>query len=176
MPSPKKNDKPAKNKSAGSSSIGLSKEAQHALDHFRLEEVASHLLRRAHFIAEDIFSREFASESLTPRQKAALVVVAQHPGLKQSELADQLHMDRNTIAEMVKRLCANEMLVRSPSEDDQRAYRLHIAKNGIETLNRVLPRDAGVEKKLLDKLPEEYRPLFVKCLKLIVESEPEAGL
>ncbi|MEM5318468.1 MarR family transcriptional regulator [Paraburkholderia sp. JHI869] len=151
--------------------VGLSREAQQILDRFRLEEVASHLLRRAHFIAEDIFSKEFASESLTPRQKAALVVVAQNPGLKQSALADQLHMDRNTIAEMIKRLCANEMLVRIAAEDDQRAYRLYIAKNGVEVLNRVLPRDSGVEKLLLERLPEEYRALFVKCLKLIADSQ-----
>ena len=175
MSAPKKSDKPLKTKAADFSSSGLSKDAQHVLDHFRLGEITSHLLRRAHFIAEDIFNREFTSEGLTPRQKAALVVVAQNPGLKQSELADQLHMDRNTIAEMVKRLCANEMLVRSPAEDDQRAYRLHIAKNGIEMLNRVLPRDARVEQELLEKLPEEYRPLFLKCLKLIVESESETG-
>jgi hypothetical protein len=32
----------------------------------------------------------------------------------------------------------------------------------------VLPRDAEVERKLLERLPEEYRPLFLKCLKMMV--------
>ena len=37
---------------------------------------------------------------------------------------------------------------------------------------RVMPRDALVEQQVLDKLPEEYRALFVKCLRLIVEPQP----
>lgn len=152
-------------------SAELSDEARSVLERFWLEEITSHLLRRAHFMAEDMFTREFAAESLTPRQKAALVVVAQHEGLKQSELAERLCMDRNTVAEMVKRLCANGMLIRSPSEDDQRAYRLHIGTQGIDVLNRVLPRDSRVEDDLLGKLPEEYRSLFIKCLKMMVSSE-----
>lgn len=150
--------------------IQLSAEAEQVLQGFRLEDIPSHLLRRAHFLAEDMFSKEFSTEALTPRQKATLLVVAQHPGLKQSELAQKLRMDRNTIADMVKRLCANGMLLRRPAADDQRAYQLHIADKGIEMLNLVLPRDAKVEQQLLDKLPEEYRPLFIKCLKMIVGS------
>ena len=43
------------------------------------------------------------------------------------------------------------------------------APAGAEMLNRVMPRDARVEQQVLERLPEEYRPLFVKCLRLIVE-------
>src|SRR5579872_3731042 len=102
-------------RSSNGGTVALSKQAKVILENFCLSEVPSHLLRRAHFIAEDIFSKEFAPEAITPRQKAALVVVAKNPGLKQAELADHLHMDRNTIAEMVKRLCASEMLTRTPA-------------------------------------------------------------
>lgn len=149
----------------------LSPESQKLLDTFHLEDIASHLLRRAHFMAEELFTDEFAAESITPRQKAALVVVAQHPGLTQNALATHLFMDRNTVADMIKRLCANGMLTRVRAQDDQRAYQLYLAHAGADLLDRVLPRDAEVEKKLLERLPEEYRPLFLKCLKLIVAYE-----
>ena len=139
------------------------------LDHFRLEDVGSHLLRRAHFLAEELFSQEFAAESITPRQKAALVTLYQQPGLNQNSLADRLFMDRNTVAEMVRRLAANGLVRRVPASDDQRAYELFLAPAGAEMLNRVMPRDARVEQQVLDKLPEEYRALFVKCLRLITE-------
>lgn len=146
----------------------LSPESQTLVDMFHLEDITSHLLRRAHFMAEEMFTDEFSTESITPRQKAALVVVAQHPGLTQNALAAHLFMDRNTVADMVKRLCANGMLARVRDQEDQRAYQLHLATAGAELLDRVLPRDAEVERKLLERLPEEYRPLFLKCLKLIV--------
>lgn len=149
----------------------LSTQAQTLIDQFHLEDIVSHLLRRAHFMAEDWFKAEFSAESITPRQKAALIVVAQHPGLTQNALANHLFMDRNTVAEMVKRLCANDMLVRTSAERDQRAYQLYLGEEGASLLERVLPRDVEVEKSLLERLPEEYRPLFIKCLKLLVSTE-----
>ncbi|MDF0730090.1 MarR family winged helix-turn-helix transcriptional regulator [Pseudomonas entomophila] len=151
----------------------LSPESQTLVDQFHLEDIVSHLLRRAHFMAEDQFNAEFAAESITPRQKAALIVVSQHPGLTQNALAGHLFMDRNTVAEMVKRLCANGMLVRVSAKRDQRAYQLYLGEEGASLLERVLPRDAEVERKLLERLPEEYRPLFLKCLKLIVGPEED---
>jgi DNA-binding MarR family transcriptional regulator len=139
------------------------------LDRFRLEDVGSHLLRRAHFLAEDIFPQEFASESITPRQKAALVTIYQQPGLNQNALADRLFMDRNTVAEMVRRLALNGLVRRVQAAGDQRAYELFLAPAGAAMLERVMPRDARVEQLVLERLPEEYRALFVKCLRLIVE-------
>ncbi len=145
------------------------------LEQFKLEDVGSHLLRRAHFMAEELFSQEFGGESITPRQKAALVTVYQQPGLNQNALADRLFMDRNTVAEMVKRLVANGLLRRVPAPEDQRAYELFLAPGGAALLDRVMPRDTLVEHQVLARLPEEYRALFVKCLRLIVEPHGPAA-
>lgn len=150
----------------------LTPETYALLERFQLTSVVSHLLRRAHFLAEDMFSREFPNESLTPRQKAALIVVYQQPGLNQNALADRLFMDRNTIAGMVKRLVAANLLLRRAAQNDHRAYQLYLAPSGAQLLNRVLPRDAQIEAHLLERLPEEYRPLFLKCLKVLVDAAP----
>jgi len=149
----------------------LSPDTRQLLDDFRLEDVASHLIRRAHFLAEELFSREFAAESITPRQKAALVILLQHPGLNQNALSDKLFMDRNTVAEMVRRLVQRGLVLRSPAAEDQRAYELSISPEGAALIDRVLPRDAALEQALLARLPQEYRPLFIKCLRLIVEAD-----
>ncbi len=163
---PRRTRKPA---GAGDSRDLVSPAVRRLLDEFRLEEVGSHLLRRAHFAAEEMFSQEFSDESLTPRQKAAIIIVYQHPGLNQNALADRLFMDRNTVAEMVKRLVAAGQLQRLPAKDDHRAYELFLTPAGAELLNRVMPRDMRVERRMLERLPEEYRPLFVKCLRLLVD-------
>ena len=147
----------------------LSAQTRQILDNFHLEDVASHLLRRAHFAAEEMFSQEFADESLTPRQKAALIIVYQVPGLNQNALADRLFMDRNTVAEMVKRLVSTGLLRRMSAPDDQRAYELFLAPAGAALLNRVMPRDVMVERRILECLPEEYRPLFIKCIRMLAE-------
>jgi DNA-binding MarR family transcriptional regulator len=139
------------------------------LDDFRLENVVSHLLRRAHFAAEEMFSLEFSDESVTPRQKAALIIAYQHPGLNQNALADRLFMDRNSVAEMVKRLAATGLLRRVCAKEDQRAYELYLAPAGAAMLNRIMPRDLLVERRVLERLPEEYRQLFIKCVRMMVE-------
>lgn len=156
------------------SSPAASKEAHTLLRRFRLEDVPSHLLRRAHFKAEEIFATTFSDEGVTPRQKAALVLLYQEPGLNQNALSERLAMDRNTVAEMVRRMSASGLIERRPSPADARAYQLYVARAGIELLNRVMPRDASVEDQLLARLPEEYRSLFVKCLRLIAEGEDAA--
>lgn len=146
-------------------------EVDSILRHFRLEDVPSHLLRRAHFKAEEIFAATFAGEGVTPRQKAALILLYQEPGLSQNSLAERLAMDRNTVAEMVKRMHSAGLIERTPSPADARAYQLYVTSAGMDVLRRVMPRDVVVEEQLLECLPEEYRALFVKCLRLIAETE-----
>ncbi|MEZ5652877.1 MAG: MarR family winged helix-turn-helix transcriptional regulator [Burkholderiaceae bacterium] len=147
----------------------MSEPVREILDRFRLENVLSHLLRRAHFRAEEIFATEFAQESITPRQKATLVILYQNPGLSQNALSDRLHMDRNTVAEMVKRLASSGLVQRAPAKSDRRAYELFLAPAGLRLLNEVMPRDLDVERRIAERLPEEYRPLFIKCLRLLIE-------
>jgi DNA-binding MarR family transcriptional regulator len=159
---------PRRRAAAADARADLRPDVRRILDAFRLEDVGSHLLRRAHFLAEELFAREFAAEAITPRQKAALVIVHQQPGLNQNALADRLYMDRNTVAEMVRRLVATGLLQRVGATDDQRAYQLFLAPAGAALLNRVMPRDAAVETALLERLPAEYRPLFIKCLRMLI--------
>jgi DNA-binding MarR family transcriptional regulator len=155
---------------ARDASAALTPQVRSILDRFRLEDVVSHLLRRAHFAAEERFAREFADEQITPRQKAALIAVYQQPGLSQNMLAEHLFMDRNTVAEMVTRLVSRRLLERRPSAEDQRAYQLFLAGDGAAMLNRVMPRDAAIEQAILQRLPERSARLFMKYLRTIVQT------
>jgi DNA-binding MarR family transcriptional regulator len=151
----------------------ISADVRKILDEFQLGDVVSHLLRRAHFRAEEIFASEFAEESLTPRQKASLVILYHSPGLNQNALADRLFMDRNTVAEMVRRLVATGLIQRAPAKEDQRAYELFLAPDGARLLDRVMPRDLEVERRIAERLPPEYRPLFIKCLRLLIDPDSD---
>ena len=158
--------------SSRDASSGLTRQVRSVLDRFRLEDVVSHLLRRAHFAAEERFAREFADERITPRQKATLIAVYQRPGLSQNMLAEHLFMDRNTVAEMVTRLVARRLLERRPSAGDRRAHELFLAPDGAAMLNRVIPRDASIERAILQGLPESDKKRFMKYLRLIVQTPP----
>ncbi|AZG09816.1 MarR family transcriptional regulator [Pigmentiphaga sp. H8] len=134
---------------------------------FELTDVVSHLLRRAHFRAEALFMQTFHDEDLTPRQKALLITVCKHPGATQNQLAEDIALDRNSLADMINRLVRKGYLRRRRSADDKRAYAVTITQAGVDVLERVLPRDKEVEEAIIAALPPEYQALFVKCLKLM---------
>ncbi len=140
-------------------------------DAFVLTDVVSHLLRRAHFRAENLFEAELGRFRLTPRQKALLVTAHQHPGETQNQLAERIALDRNSFAEMLPRMVARGLLSRVPARTDKRAYSIYVTPKGEALLREVLPHDLLVEERLIDPLPPEYRPLFVKCLKILVGLE-----
>ncbi|WP_132979360.1 MarR family winged helix-turn-helix transcriptional regulator [Pigmentiphaga sp. D-2] len=139
---------------------------------FELTDVVSHLLRRAHFRAEALFMQTFHDEDLTPRQKALLITVCKHPGATQNQLAEDIALDRNSLADMINRLVRKGYLRRRRSADDKRAYAVSITQAGVDVLERVLPRDREVEEAIIAALPPEYRALFVKCLKLMAGVGP----
>ncbi|CAB3906692.1 HTH-type transcriptional repressor NicR [Achromobacter dolens] len=146
-----------------------------ALREFDLTHVASHLLRRAHFRAEALFAQAFPDEDLTPRQKALLITVYQNPGATQNRVAELIALDRNSFAEMIARMSAKGYVRRTRSAEDGRAYALEITDEGMALLARVLPRDAQVEAQVLAPIPEELRPVFLRCLRLMAGLEsPEA--
>ncbi|OQW53344.1 MAG: MarR family transcriptional regulator [Proteobacteria bacterium SG_bin9] len=148
----------------------LTPDVRAILDRFVLHDIVSHLLRRAHFAAEERFAREFSDEQITPRQKATLIAVYQRPGVSQKMLAEHLFMDRVTVAEMVNRLVARRLLERRPSAEDQRAYELFLGAEGAAMLNRVMPRDALVERAILRPLSKENEELFKSCLRSILRA------
>jgi DNA-binding MarR family transcriptional regulator len=170
-PGKKRAARPARRTPADNDAVTrlLSKPARDALERFRLQNVVSHLLRRAHFAAEEVFAGEFAAEAITPRQKAALVAVYQQPGINQNELSALLFMDRNTVAEMVSRLCARALVKRISAANDRRAYRLYLAPEGARLLERVILRDARVEKKIIAKVPQKDRAVLMRCLRLLAQ-------
>lgn len=141
------------------------------IDRFVLTDVVSHLLRRAHFRAEELFAGEFGKEGLTPRQKALLITVYQNPGANQNELAERIALDRNTFAEMLNRMIGAGYVRRRKARGDARAYEINITPKGVDVLLEMLPRDALVEQRVIETLPEEYRPLFIKCLRLMAGLE-----
>ncbi|MGB3432575.1 MarR family winged helix-turn-helix transcriptional regulator [Achromobacter sp.] len=147
--------------------------APQALQAFDLTQVASHLLRRAHFRAEALFAQAFPDEDLTPRQKALLITVYQNPGATQNRIAELIALDRNSFAEMIARMTKKGYVRRKRSAQDGRAYALEITEEGIALLARILPQDAAVEAQVLAPIPEELRPAFLKCLRLMAGLEQQ---
>ena len=156
---------------AASSVDARDSELDEMLKDFHLLEIASHLLRRAHFRAEEIFASQVGRDGLTPRQKALLIMAYRHPGTNQSELAHRIAIDRNSFTEMLARMVKEGFLTRRRAVDDARSNQIFITRRGIDAVKRIMPIDKRVEQMIVEPLPVEVRPLFISCLRMMLALE-----
>lgn len=141
---------------------------------FDLESSPGHLLRRANQYANDLYTNEQDSKVLTQRQFAVLFAVDQHEGMSQTDLVKSTGIDRSTLADMIVRMQAKDLLARKRTEEDQRANSVKITAAGRRALKSAMPAVMKSETKILDSLPARMRPEFIKALTLIAKAAADA--
>ena len=144
------------------------------LQEFVLGDAPGHLLRRAHQRSEELFTAAVGADGLTRQQVAVLVTACQNPATSQADLVARTGIDKNTMAEMVKRLTERGLLQRKRGELDARTNMVSATPAGIRLLRKALPNVQRVQKQILDPLPAELRPVFQHCLRLIIGLEDGA--
>jgi len=137
---------------------------------FDLETSPGHLLRRAQQYANDLYTNEVESGSLTQRQFAVLFAVDQQEGVSQTALVRMTGIDRSTLADMIVRMQSRDLLARKRTDDDQRANSVRITAAGRKALRAAMPAVLRSETQILEALPARMRPDFVKALMLIAKA------
>ncbi|HEY8580620.1 MAG TPA: MarR family transcriptional regulator, partial [Beijerinckiaceae bacterium] len=117
-----------------------------------------HHIRRLQQVAVRLFAETVGAE-LTPVQYAALVAIAQRPGVGQAALAALIGYDRATIGGVIDRLEQKGWVQRKPSADDRRQNLLTVTAQGRETLARAAPAVQAVQDKIVEPLDEAERAL-----------------
>ncbi len=78
------------------------------------------LIRRLNQIHLALFAEEAAALEITPAQLNVLAAIARHGGRDQSAIAEEIGLDRATLASVAARLEAAGFIRRSISRTDQR--------------------------------------------------------
>lgn len=136
----------------------------------RLDRSPIHLLHRAGQCAEELFTAEVSEASLTPRQFAVLIAVAQRPGLSQTELVGRTGIDRSTLADIVRRMLRKGLLQRRRTKHDARAYAISLSEEGARTLRNAEPAAKQADERILATLPAKQREQLIDNLTEIVKS------
>lgn len=142
-------------------------------DEFDLASNVNYLLRRAHARADYLFNQAMAEIGLTPRQAAILYAAGTAPGCSLADVSRITGIDRGTIAEMVPRLVRRGLLIQTRASGDGRAKALCCTDAGEAAFRFVRERTPALTGEVLGTLPEEYRPLLVKTLRLLIGLELE---
>ena len=146
------------------------------IEGFVLSDAPGHLLRRCGQRAEELFTATLGTDGPTRQQVALLVTVCQHPEASQAELVRKTGIDKNTLTQMIKRLTDRGLLERKRTERDARTNAISATPEAVALLKQVLPKVRQVQDQIVERIPAELRPVFQKCLRLIIGIDDEADV
>ncbi len=141
------------------------------LSAFELLDAPGHLLRRNHQRSYEIFCQVVGSD-VTRQQIALLITLAKNPGASQNHLVGTSGFDKSTLKEMLGRMVDRGWVQRSRDPTDSRCWNIHITPAGETLLQERIERVAEVQKEILAPLPADLRPVFVRCLRILLGLEP----
>ena len=110
------------------------------------------------------FDRRVKSMGLTRSQWWVLVHLFRCNGATQSELADELEIEKASLGRLLDRLETNGWVRRVPCEVDRRAKRVYLTEEVSPAVKDMRDRAADLRRDALAGLPREEREKFVDAL------------
>lgn len=147
-------------------------------DQFDFDDLSArpgYLVRRLHQIHVGMFLEECAEHKLTPLQYAVLTVLRGGMALDQVTVANQIGVDRNTAADVIRRLESNGLLDRPGNDQDKRTKLARITQAGLEVVESMQPQMIKAQRRLVSPLTNEEYQVFMRLMEKIVTVNNEAS-
>lgn len=98
--------------------------------------------------------RELTAFGLSRALASPLLRISCKDGIRQCELAEQLDIEPPSLVRLLDQLAANDLVVRRPDANDQRARTLHLTAAGKALARRVMPVLQRHNAQLLAEVPD----------------------
>jgi DNA-binding MarR family transcriptional regulator len=121
-------------------------------------------LRRAQVAVFDEIVAALAEVELRPAQYAVLLLLEHTPGLKQTEVAGALGMQRANFVALFDGLERRALARRIPTPNDRRSHALYLTEAGKAVLARAARLEAGYEAQIDARLGPGGREQLLKLL------------
>jgi len=109
-------------------------------------------VRRAQLSVFQKFLAVFETLQLRPAEYSVLVLIADNPGRKQTQIAEVLGIKRANFVTMVHGLEERGLVERVPSAEDKRANALHLTDDGVAFLAHARAVHEAMEEELVARL------------------------
>ncbi len=133
------------------------------------------LIRRLHQIHVALFLEECSEFNITPVQFAVLTVLYDRETLDQVTIANQIGADRNTVADVIRRLERRGLLDRPASVADKRAKLARITDEGHAFVEAVQPRMIEAQRRFTRSLEREDYDVLMKVMRDLVLENNESS-
>jgi DNA-binding MarR family transcriptional regulator len=120
---------------------------------------------------------EYVQMELTGPQYGVLASLAQEPRVDQTRLGELASLDKNTTADIIRRLARRGWVSRSVDTADQRRRVLELTVPAKVAMRQITPAAQRVQEALLELIPEEGREALVRMLCAIAypQGEPSSS-
>lgn len=129
-----------------------------------LYDMPAHLVRRLQQVTQVIFEAEAKSFGITPAQFSILQTVSLMPGLEQREVAAASGYDSVTTSQIIRKLEQLGLLRRDKGSRSRRGQSVHLTDAGLQVLTQMRPAIDRVQARLIERLPNEKRSVFLALL------------
>jgi DNA-binding MarR family transcriptional regulator len=136
----------------------------HALKLGDLPKLIGYHIRLAQVAIFKDFDATLGSEQVTPGVYGVLTVIDANPGLKQTELAAAVQLDRSTVVTVIDKLEKRCVVERRPAPGDRRSNALFLTDAGKQMLSRLRPKVRQHETRLTEQLTTEERATLIRLL------------
>ncbi len=129
-----------------------------------LPTLLGYRLRLAQLAVFADFVVSTGSAQMTPSLFGALVVIEANPGLKQTDLARAVRLDRSTVVSVLDTLEKRQLVIRKRGLTDRRSNALELTATGKQLLAELLPRIEDHEQRLVQNLSASEQTTLAQLL------------
>ncbi|MFT9374263.1 MarR family winged helix-turn-helix transcriptional regulator [Komagataeibacter saccharivorans] len=133
------------------------------------------LIRRLHQIHVALFAEECGVFGITPVQYSIMCVAQARPGLDQSELTQEVGVDRATLANVLARLEKRALVRRERTTRDRRLKRVYLTETGAALLEEMAEPARRAHARTIATLTGGDRDAFLDALTRLVIAGNEYG-
>ncbi|MDR0234528.1 MAG: MarR family winged helix-turn-helix transcriptional regulator [Zoogloeaceae bacterium] len=101
------------------------------------------------------FQQTESVSRISGTQMWGLSIVAHHPGIRISDLANLMGIHQSTCSNLIDQLCRQQFTLKQRSDSDQRVVRLYPTERGLQLLGETPHPVAGILPSALQQLSRE---------------------
>lgn len=139
------------------------------IDYGVLPKLVGYNLRRAYFLAAQLFSEQFNDLHLTPIQFAILQILSSNDFLSQKEIAKHISTSPPAIVTPLRGLEKRQLVERTRAEHDRRNHLIRLTANGRLLQQQLATEVFQVEDQLLTNLDSTEQATLLHLLCKLVD-------
>lgn len=121
------------------------------------------------------FARHFAHIGLSVGEYSILLAAGENPGVQQGTLASYLMIKRSNMSKVMRALEQRGLIERRVSEDDGRAFAVHLTAEGQDLVYGVLDEMNAYHRKPMPGLNGAEQAQLIRLLKKVTRYQQSGG-